>query len=57
MWSGRADARFGAGGTEAILTALHDLEGPLHGTAEQRISAFGTGYYGGDLSRCLALTV
>lgn len=57
MWSGRADARFGAGGTEAILTALHDLEGPLHGTAEQRISAFGTGYYGGDLSQCLALTV
>ncbi len=56
MWSRRADARFGAGGTEAILTALTDLGASTHGTAEQRISAFGDGYYTGDLSRCLALT-
>ncbi len=56
MWTRRADARFGAGGTEAILTALTDLGASTHGTAEQRISAFGDGYYTGDLSRCLALT-
>ncbi len=56
MWSRRADARFGDGGTEAILTVLSDLGASTHGTAEQRISAFEDGYYTGDLSRCLALT-
>ena len=56
MWSRRADPRFGDGGTDAILTALVDLGAPTHGTAEQRISAFGDGYNTGDLSRCLALT-
>ena len=55
MWSGRADPRFEAGGPEAIVAALVDLSSQSHGTAEQRISAFGEGYYNGDLSRCLAL--
>ena len=55
IWSGRADPRFGAGGTEAILNALVDLSAPTHGTSEQRISAFAEGYYNRDLARCLAL--
>ena len=56
MWSRRADARFGDGGTEAILTVLTELGAATHGTAEQRIAAFEDGYNTGDLSRCLALT-
>ena len=54
-WANRASEQFEVGDIEAVLGALMTAGGPGHGTAPQRIAAFGLGYDTGDTTRCLAL--
>lgn len=56
LWAQQANEQLGAGGIEAILSALVDLGAPMHGGGADRITAFGLGYHSGDLGQCLALT-
>ncbi len=56
VWAKQANEQIEDGGTEAILSVLLGLGGPIHGTYQQRIAAFELGYYSGDLAQCLALT-
>ncbi|MDX6379630.1 MAG: uncharacterized protein QOI57_654 [Rubrobacteraceae bacterium] len=56
LWARQANEQLGAGGIEAILSALVDLGTPSHGGGAERITSFGLGYNTGDLGQCLALT-
>jgi uncharacterized protein len=56
LWASQANEQLGAGGIEAILSALVDLGSASHGGGVERITAFGLGYHTGDLGQCLALT-
>ncbi len=52
-WAKQANQQLGTGDIEAVLAALEDAGGPVHGNSSERIAAFELGYDTGDIDQCL----